>query len=86
MDKGSIKVGDNIAYIRNKDGTRVWGKVAFVYRKGNPKYNLLFSRLLPEEDTAYRLHLPAHFQVMVGHPVVIAHSRVTEKYDEDLKD
>ncbi len=83
MEIGSIKVGDNIAYVRNKDGTRVWGKVEFVCRKGNPKYNLLFSRLLPEEDMAYRLHLPTHFQVTVGHPVVIAHSRVTEKSNED---
>ena len=78
FERNSISVGDTIAYIRNSDGTKIWGRVAYIYRRGIPKYNLMFQRL-PNEDLAYHLHLPVKYQVMVGHPVTIGHSRVVEK-------
>ena len=71
-------VGDVLCYTRNSTGAIILGTVARVYSWSNPEEARLFlNPQLQGESFAYSLELAPSHQGEVGHPVTIAHSRVT---------
>lgn len=72
-------IGDVLCYTRNSNNAIILGTVTRVYSWANPDEARLFKNpQLQGESFAYSLDLAPGHQSEVGHPVTIAHSRVTK--------
>ena len=76
-------VGDLLGYIRNTDGTTVWGVVMRVYdaedvegTKTTGGASVFDNAQLREAPYAYTLQLTPVDRNRIGHPVTVAHGRV----------
>ena len=83
MKQNPYKPGDILGYVRNSDGTTVWGLVMRVYDaedvEGSRTYggsSIFDNAQLREAPYAYTLQLRPMDSNRINHPVTIAHHRV----------